>query len=193
MYQQRGIKEYLWKHPVMTLLVGIHILFFAFITWPIFPNRWIYERMIGVNILIANGEWWRLITPIFIHSNINHLLFNSIALLTIGALLEERIKKSTCLLIYVSSGIFANVVTFIFASLTYIHVGSSGSVFGILGVFASLIYFKKIPQPLSTSLIVIIILAILFTFIEKDTNIYAHIGGFLWGCLCSFLIVRKSI
>lgn len=92
MYQSRGLKNFIRTHPVIFILVGINILFFLFITLPIFPNRWIAEKMIGVNILIANGEWWRLVTPIFIHSNFNHLLFNCISLVIIGSLLEERKK-----------------------------------------------------------------------------------------------------
>lgn len=193
MYQSRGLKNFIRTHPVIFILVGINILFFLFITLPIFPNRWIAEKMIGVNILIANGEWWRLVTPIFIHSNFNHLLFNCISLVIIGSLLEERKKKSTFLLVYLSSGIFANVFTYIFAPLTFIHIGASGAVFGLLGVFAMLIYLNKLPYQLKNSLLVIIILALLFTFMEKNTNIYAHIGGFLWGCLCGFLIIRKTI
>lgn len=93
MYQSRGLKNFIRTHPVIFILVGINILFFLFITLPIFPNRWIAEKMIGVNILIANGEWWRLVTPIFIHSNFNHLLFNCISLVIIGSLLEERKKN----------------------------------------------------------------------------------------------------
>lgn len=193
MYRYRGFNSFFTTHPIVSILVGINILFFLLISLPIFPNRWIFERMVGVNILIANGEWWRLVTPIFLHSHFNHLLFNSLSLLIVGSLLEERVKRSTFVFVYLSSGIFANVITYIFASMTYIHAGSSGAIFGILGVFATLTYFKKVHRQLSTSLVVIIILALLFTFTNTQVNIFSHIGGFIWGALCGYLIIRKRV
>lgn len=89
---------------------------------------------------------------------------------------------------YLSSGIFANVFTYIFAPLTFIHVGASGAVFGLLGVFAMLIYLNKLPYQLKNSLLVIIILALLFTFMEK-IQIYMHISaGFCGDVFVVFLL-----
>lgn len=179
------------QYPILTWIVLINLCIFVLTTVPIFPNRFIFSHLAGVNLLIANGEWWRLITPIFVHSHFNHLFFNSLGFIFSGIILGEHLKSKTLLFIYLSSGIFANILTLFFAAPNFIHVGSSGAIFGLLGVLATLLYYKKMPHNQAQALMVIIIFALIFTFLQSHINVYAHIGGFLWGCLCGVVIERK--
>jgi rhomboid protease GluP len=180
------------KHPVLSILFLLNIIVFVMTHVSLFPNRYIYSQMAGVNILIAEGELWRLVTPIFVHSNFNHLFYNSLGLILSGIILSEYIKRNTFLLIYLSSGIFANVITYIFAPPIYVHVGASGAIFGLLGVIAALIYFKKIPRLQSQMFTFFIIFALIFTFLNPSINIFSHIGGLVWGILCGFYITKKT-
>lgn len=179
------------KHPVLSNLFLLNIIIFVITHVSLFPNRYIYTQMAGVNILISEGEWWRLITPIFVHSNFNHLFYNSLGLILAGIMLSNYVKRGVFLLIYLSSGVFANIITYIFAPPIYVHVGASGAIFGLLGIIAAFIYFKKIPRHQSQMFTFFIIFALIFTFFNSNINIFSHIGGFVWGCLCGYYISRK--
>ncbi len=182
---------YAAAHPAVSALAGINLFFYLFTLIPAVPSRWLIEQMTGVNILIANGEWWRVITPVFIHNHFHHLLFNSIALFLVGSLLEEHIKKTTLLFMYFSSGIFANIITYLFAPVTYVHTGSSGAVFGLFGVFAVFMLYQRLFHREGEAVGLFILFAFMLTFFDPDTNVYAHLGGFLWGCVCGFFFARK--
>lgn len=66
------------------------------------------------NGLILDGEWWRLITPMFLHIGLTHLLFNTFALWSVGAAVERIYGSGRFLLIYFISGIFGSIASFVF-------------------------------------------------------------------------------
>nr|MDF9458630.1 rhomboid family intramembrane serine protease [Bacillus pumilus] len=66
------------------------------------------------NGLILDGEWWRLITPMFLHIGLTHLLFNTFALWSVGAAVERIYGSWRFLLIYFISGIFGSIASFVF-------------------------------------------------------------------------------
>jgi len=191
MYVRRPFTEILLKYPVFWGIILVNFLFYFLTVLPFYPDGYLFTKFAGVNLLIKEGEWWRLFTPILIHTNFNHLMFNSLTLFLLGMILAVRVKNLTFFLIYFSSGIFANGLTYLLAPLTYIHAGSSGAIFGIIGVLCALIFFKKFRQDEMKSLTIFIILAIVLTFLDQEINIYAHIGGLVWGIILGAYIVRK--
>ncbi|WAA12559.1 rhomboid family intramembrane serine protease [Fervidibacillus halotolerans] len=174
-------------------LLTLQIIFYCLLTIPLFPNRSIFEKMVGVNILLTSGEWWRFISPIFVHISFHHFLFNSFSLYLFGSMLGERVKDWCILLIFFSSAIFGNLFTYIFAPPAYVHSGASGGVFGFLGVFVSLIIAKRLPKEQAKTIGIMIGLVILFSFFQTDANPYAHIGGFLWGVFFGWMISGKQM
>jgi rhomboid protease GluP len=83
--------------------------------------------------LIANGQWWRLVTPIFIHLGLLHLLFNNIALFQIGPLIEESLGSQKFIFVYIVCGIVGNIGSYVF------HIpgaGASGAIFGLIALAA---------------------------------------------------------
>ena len=83
-------------------------------------------------VAIAHGEWWRLVTPIFLHIGIIHFLLNNAALRIIGRIIENHLGSRWFLLVYLLSGIIGNVCSSF--SNTAIGAGASGSIFGLIGV-----------------------------------------------------------
>ncbi|MBW9234600.1 rhomboid family intramembrane serine protease, partial [Leptospira santarosai] len=102
----------------------------------------------GVNYLISDGQWWRFITPMFLHAGFLHLLFNMFSLYLFGPELEKLAGKVRFLTIYFMAGLFGTVATFLLQDATYIHVGASGAIYGLLGAFGALVYYarKTLPQ-----------------------------------------------
>ncbi|WP_066369976.1 rhomboid family intramembrane serine protease [Neobacillus fumarioli] len=184
--------DYLRLYPVVSTIVAIHIVLYLCTILPIFPNIWFIETFSGVNLYIKEGQFWRLITPTFMHSSFSHMLFNSFSLVIFGPALERMIGSGRFLFVYLLSGIIANTATFLFESLTYTHVGSSGAIFGLFGYYVSIIMFRKnlLSRQNSQIIITLLIISFIMTFLQPNINITAHLfgllGGFLLGTIAYF-------
>lgn len=193
MYIAAGsLKEFLRFYPVVSFLLVINVLLFILTTVPIFPNQLIFEKTAGVNVYIKNGELWRLITPIFIHSHFSHLLFNIVALFLFGPVLESVSGKWKLLFLFLSSGIFANFITFIFAPPAFVHVGASGAIFGMFGALLILAKMENIPHIEFKYLLIVVSCAVLYSFLQKEVNVYAHIGGLVGGSIFGYFFFSKQ-
>lgn len=172
-------------YPVVSLIIFINILLYLLTTIPVFPSKSLFELLAGVNLFIVNGEYWRLVTPIFIHSGFAHMLFNSFSLVLFGPALEQLLGKTKFFFLYFSTGIAANIATLTLKPLTYTHVGSSGAIFGLFGFYIAIIAFKKhmLSKENSQTILTIAIIAIIMTFLQSNINITAHIFGLIAGFL----------
>lgn len=188
-----SLKEFLQLYPVVSILIFINIIFFIVGYVPILPKAWIYETLSGVNLYVANGEYWRLVTSIFLHTGFTHLLFNSFSLVLFGPALETMIGKGKFFIVYLLSGIGANVATFSLQPLTYTHVGSSGAIFGLFGFFLAITTFRKemLSKENSQLIITIAVIGVIMTFLQPNINITAHIFGLVSGFLLGILFLRK--
>lgn len=188
----RVLLEFCKRHPAVSIIFLSNLIFFLLIHVPTLPNQLIFEKMVG-NIAIANGEWWRLVTPIWIHTSLPHFVFNSFALILLGTILEPLIKNGRFIILYIGAGMIGNLFTYFMASLTFVHAGSSGAIFGLLGTIAVLIYFKKVPAHQAQPLTIFIILAIIFSFLQPGVNEWAHLGGFSSGLAYGFWYTKRLI
>jgi membrane associated rhomboid family serine protease len=145
----------------------------------------LFEKLVGVNLYVVQGEIWRLITPIFMHSGFTHMLFNSFSLVLFGPALERIVGKRRFILLYVLTGLLANVATLILMPLTYTHVGSSGAIYGLFGFYAAMIFFKQqiLSKENSQVILTITAIGVIMTFFQPNINITAHLFGLLAGFL----------
>ncbi len=189
-----SFREFIRFYPVISIIISIHFLLYLFTALPIFPNFWFKATFSGVNLYIMEGEYWRLITPIFMHGGFAHVLFNSFSLVLFGPALESLIGKGRFILVYLVSGILANVATLMLEPLTYVHVGSSGAIFGLFGYYISIILFRKhmLSQQNSQLILTICALSLIMTFIQPNINITAHIFGLLAGFLLGAATANKK-
>jgi len=139
------------------------------------------------NDLILQGQVWRLLTPIFLHGSILHIAFNMYALFYIGAMLERFYGRSRYFGLFMLSGFAGNVISFMFSS--YQSLGSSTSIFGLLGAEGVLIYQnREIFGPIARralSQVVIIAVVNLIIGLTPGSGIdnWGHIGGLIGGTL----------
>ena len=138
---------------------------------------------------------WILITSVFLHGSISHLVFNMFALIVFGLLLEGEIGSRRFLIIFFLTGIVASIVSSIFYNAS---LGASGAIFGVIGTLAILrpmmtVWAFGVPMPM-------IIAATAWGFIDilsipADTGIanLAHIAGLFSGIFIGFLIRPKHI
>lgn len=185
-----SFQQYIRSFPAVTFFMFLMMIAFVLSLFPIFP---IIHYGTGINLYISEGQWWRLITPIFLHQSFTHLLFNGFSLAIFGPTLEKYLGSFTFVLFFISTGLIANIVTFFLKPLTYIHIGASGALFGILGFFLYLALFRK-HQLTATEVNTIYTLtgiAVIMTFIQPNINITGHITGLLAGLALAPLFWRK--
>jgi rhomboid protease GluP len=188
-----SLKEFLRFYPIVSIIIVVQLLLFIIGYIPFIPKYWIFEVFSGVNLYVAEGEIWRLLTPIFLHSGFAHLLFNSFSLVLFGPALERIVGKGQFLTIYLLSGIGANVATYLIQPLTYVHVGSSGAIFGLFGFYLAIISFRKSMLSRENSQLIktIAILSIIMTFLQPNINVTAHIFGLVSGYLLGAVLLRR--
>jgi rhomboid protease GluP len=148
--------------------------------------------------LVANGEWYRIVTAMFVHAGWLHLVFNMYALYYLGMLVENIYGSSKFLVVYFFSGVVGNLLSQLFY-FSVPSVGASGAIFGLVGLLLAATYFRRdFPSTLRRSLIVsllpMVIFNIAYGFIPgTDINNAAHLGGFATGLLLGYFIpARRS-
>ncbi|KAK9906220.1 hypothetical protein M0R45_002720 [Rubus argutus] len=149
------------------------------------------------DLVVENGEGWRLLSCIWLHAGVVHLLANMISLLFIGIRLEQEFGFIRIGLLYVLSGLAGSLSSTIHlrqSTKPIISVGASGALFGLLGAMLSelltnwTIYTNKCTALLI--LVVIIALNLAVGFIPNVDN-SAHIGGFLAGFFLGFVLLVR--
>ena len=135
--------------------------------------------------LIANGEYWRLFTSMFLHVGMMHLLFNSIGLLIFGRIVEGTYGRLRFALIYVLTGLSGSVASYIINSAA-IGAGASGAIFGVLGALVAFLVANRemLGEVGRQTLVAIAVLAainIFFGFVASGVDNWAHLGGLAGG------------
>lgn len=136
-----------------------------------------------INDAILAGQYWRLVTPMFLHGGILHLGFNLYALYILGSRVERFFGPWRYLGLFLVSGISGNLFSFLFTSAP--SLGSSTAIFGLLAAEGTFIYQhrKLIGSRFSTALRQIIQLAAINLLIGLSPGIdnWGHLGGLLGG------------
>ncbi|XP_057798563.1 RHOMBOID-like protein 2 [Salvia miltiorrhiza] len=163
---------------------------------PLFgPSSSTLERFGGLNWdkVVHQHQGWRLISCIWLHAGLIHLLANMLSLVFIGIRLEQNFGFVRIGIIYLLSGFGGSVLSSLFIRNS-ISVGASGALFGLLGAMLSelitnwSIYTNKVAALLTLIVIVVINLGIgILPYVDN----FAHIGGFLTGILLGFILLPR--
>jgi membrane associated rhomboid family serine protease len=136
---------------------------------------------------VAEGEWYRLLTSAFLHAGLFHIAGNLILLYFLGRILEPGIGTSRFVAVYLVS-LFAGSFGAILLSPDSLSVGASGAVFGVLAA-AFVIARGRGVDALASTIGIIILLNLAFSFGVPGISIGAHLGGLVGGFLCALLIL----
>lgn len=154
--------------------------------------------------IIAGQKLWTLVTNMFMHADIFHLIVNMISLMFLGGFLERVIGKKRFLTFYLIAGIFAAAFFVFFAwlfkqNLDAAAVGASGAIFGIAGMLAVLtprlpvyIMFIPIAMPMwFASILILGLLWLLSGVAGLAIGNTAHLGGLVAGLIYGFFLRKK--
>jgi membrane associated rhomboid family serine protease len=138
------------------------------------------------NPLIRQGQYWRFITPIFLHVNALHVGLNMLNLLFLGIYIERLAGHIRLLFIYLVSGVVSIIASFYFAPQE-VSVGASGALFGLVGAYSIFILMHRRAMtwqgiPAIIELIVIVGFNLGLGLVIPGIDNYAHVGGLISGC-----------
>ena len=133
---------------------------------------------------IRSGEYYRLITGIFLHGNFLHLLFNCYALYVIGSQIENYLGKYKYIIIYLFSGVIGSLFSMIF-NANSASIGASGAIFGLLGALVYFGYYYRVflGNVVKSQIIPVIVFNLFLGFLLSGVDNFAHIGGLIGGCM----------
>lgn len=141
-------------------------------------------------ISIADGQYWRLVTAMFLHSGLFHIGFNAYALWLFGQMVERDYGRVQMLLIFVVSGFLASVSSYAWSDPRTLSVGASGAIFGIFGAFIVYNYRRRRTALGSANLrtaTTLILLNTFLAFVIPGIDWRAHVGGLIAGIACGFV------
>jgi membrane associated rhomboid family serine protease len=150
---------------------------------------WIFQHGALYGPLVAQGDWYRLLTAAFLHYGPVHLGLNMLALYWIGRPLEDALGPLRYLMLYVVSGLAGSAGALI-VEPTGVTVGASGAIFGILG--AAIVLERQRTYVLGGSAMTLLIVNIAFTFAVPGISIGGHLGGLAGGVLAALAIEALS-
>lgn len=141
-----------------------------------------------VNSLILAGDWWRLLTPIFLHIGLLHLVMNTLALYYLGITVERIFGNSRFLFIYLFAGFSGALASLLFSP--NLSAGASGAIFGCFG---ALLYFgTAFPnlffRTMGTNILIVIGINLVFGFSMSGIDNAGHIGGLFGGFLAAAIV-----
>jgi membrane associated rhomboid family serine protease len=143
----------------------------------------------------VDGQYWRSLTSGVLHSGIAHLLFNSYAVYVFGKPFETLSNRSHLIIVFLLAVIGGDVLSLIFVP-EGVSVGASGGIIGLLGYLT--VYAFKRRQILSSALLKNLLINIgLIAFfglvVMKNTDNYAHLGGFLAGAIYGLFQISSDV
>lgn len=185
-----GGKHHSRQGVVTAVLIGVCVVMFGLqeVVGPAFTHRMDLEAMTpqisslpkAGHIGVAYGDWYRLVSSMFVHQGWVHLGMNMLSLWWIGVPVESRLGRTRYLLTYFTCGIAGSAASYASLQPYGSSLGASGAIFGLLGVLAVLAYRERLNlQPLIT----VIALNLVFSFTASGISWEAHVGGLVAGLI----------
>ena len=145
---------------------------------------------------IADGQYWRLFVPIFLHIGFLHLLTNSVGLLIFGRIVENLFGSFNFIAIYLFSGTVGNVASY--AAGPTLGAGASGAIFGIVGAYSAYMLLNhrvltKMGGNSLGGLGLLILVNLAFGFSMPGIDNWAHLGGLAGGFAISIAVVPRPV
>ncbi|MEU0299806.1 rhomboid family intramembrane serine protease [Streptomyces sp. NPDC006175] len=137
---------------------------------------------------VAEGQWYRLVTSMFLHQEVWHIAFNMLGLWWLGGPLEAALGRARYLALYLLSGLAGSALTYAIADPGQGSLGASGAVFGLLG--ATAVLMRRMNYDMRP-VIALLVVNLIFTFNPWGGIAWqAHVGGLVAGALIAIAMVH---
>ena len=178
--------------PIVSgILVAVNVIVYLICT---FTGDLLYNiGELDAAAVLLRGEYGRIIYSMFLHAGIDHLFNNMVILFFLGAMIEKVTGHIQLLLIYLLSGIGANICSLLYKVMTMdsmASVGASGAIFGLDGVLLAWILLDRqaMPDVTPRRVLLMIVLSLYSGFTAHNIDNAAHVGGLLTGFAAGALL-----
>ena len=175
---------------VLWFLIALNVILFVITL--IRPEETIY--FLGLTPALLPQQPWTIISSMFVHGSLWHILFNMIALYFLGSFFIRAAGEKSFLAVFFLGGLVGNVLYFLLGPPLTPGVGASGGIFALAGALAVMIprvpvfiFFIPIPMPLWIAVIILVFISFLFSEIAWQ----AHVGGLLLGLAAGIIFKRR--
>jgi len=181
-----------FQAPATMILIGINVLVYVVTAAQgggiNLPGGELFSKWALQGAAVSDGDWWRLVTAMFLHGSILHLGFNMLALYWLGTIIEQALGTPRFLLVYVVSGLAGSAGALWFSSKFAVTVGASGAIFGLIGALLILEYLST--GSLMGQAMVLILVNLALTFAVPGISIGGHVGGLAGGIVATYGLMR---
>jgi len=174
---------------VLWLLIALNVL--IFIITLLRPEETIY--FLGLTPALLSQQPWTIITSMFVHGSIWHILFNMISLYFLGSFFLRAAGERSFLAVFFLGGLAGNILFVLLANPLSTGIGASGAIFalgGALAVMVPRVPVLIIPIPVPVPLWVAILIFFFLSFLPGIAW-QAHLGGLLLGLVAGFIFKRR--
>jgi len=182
------------KSSVSIIIIALNILVFTIMVFAglgfiSLDGQDLYAWGANYRPAVISGQWWRLLTNIFLHGGLMHLIFNMYGLLFVSIFLEPILGRAKFIIAYFSCGLLASLASIWWHPAT-LSVGASGAIFGLYGVLTALLTTNKADASSKKGLLInnaiFIGINLIIGFTGGIDNA-AHIGGLLTGFIVGYI------
>lgn len=143
------------------------------------------HQMLEVGALTESSNKWKLLSSLFVHGSIGHLLMNIVLLIILGNIVSNEYGKILFVIIFIFSGLLGNVFT-ILINHSVVVFGASGSIYGFLGAFSALLITNRnitIEKDIKLvfGVLMTVCISVIYTLIADNVNVISHIAGLFAG------------
>jgi rhomboid protease GluP len=197
------------KQNELNLLIGVNVGIFLLIMLisaiggpaqfeETYNQILIISGALSGGLVLGYGEYWRLLTSIFLHVDPLHLAFNMLALYQIGRGVKSFYGGKFLIMVYILAGLGGSLLSVAMLDPRIPSVGASGAVFGLLGLLVAGSFKKTdygIELPIKpANILPLVIYSFMFGLIPNSgINNFAHLGGFLVGLVLGFLFSHQIV
>jgi membrane associated rhomboid family serine protease len=180
--------------PATRAFIGVAVVFFVLTGFGRSLNGPIGELFAQINVLVAEGEWWRLFSPVLLHASITHILFNMWALWVLGPQIERGVGTWPFVGAYLASAAAGGAFMYVMGGLAApAAVGASGAIFGLFGIWANWAVRRRDTmhgRALLRQIGFLLLLNAALPFIIRGIAWEAHLGGLIAGFIIGELWSR---
>ncbi|MFJ3306020.1 rhomboid family intramembrane serine protease [Streptomyces sp. NPDC086549] len=136
---------------------------------------------------VAEGQYYRMLTAMFLHGGYIHIMFNMLSLWWVGGPLEAALGRARYITLYFVSGLAGSALTYLLAESTQGSLGASGAIFGLFG--ATAVLMRRLNYDMRP-VIALLVINLIITFGWSSIAWQAHIGGLVAGVVCGYAMVH---
>jgi membrane associated rhomboid family serine protease len=151
------------------------------------PGGKLFDKWILYGPYVANGDWWRLATAMFLHAGLLHIGLNMWVLWVVGPVVEGALGRMRFLMLYLACGLAGSAGALVLDPTKPV-VGASGAIFGLFG--AGFVLEWRATGKVTGQFLTLIVLNLVFTLaLSSSISVGGHIGGLIGGIVATSLIV----